>query len=61
MISADLPVQTYRIARNTALRLSLFGNNPKSWMNLQAHYDLKIATQNLDAKDIRRIKVQRTS
>jgi hypothetical protein len=28
-------------------------------MNLQTHYDLKIARQNLDAKDIKRIKAER--
>jgi plasmid maintenance system antidote protein VapI len=30
-------------------------------MNLQTHYDLKLARQNLDAKDIRRIKAQRAA
>ncbi len=49
-----------RITADTALRLSLyFGNSPEFWMNLQTHYDLKIARQNLDEKDIRRIKAQR--
>jgi len=38
-----------------------FGNNPEFWMNLQTNYDLKMARQNLDAKDIRRIKAQRTA
>jgi plasmid maintenance system antidote protein VapI len=30
-------------------------------MNLQIHYDLKMARQNLDAKDVRRIKAQRAA
>jgi plasmid maintenance system antidote protein VapI len=30
-------------------------------MNLQTHYDLKMARQNLDAKDIKRIKAQRAA
>ena len=46
----------------TALLLSKeFGNSPEFWMNLQTHYDLKMARQNLDAKDIRRIKAQRAA
>jgi plasmid maintenance system antidote protein VapI len=29
---------------DTALRLSLyFGNSPEFWMNLQTHYDVKMA------------------
>ena len=48
-----------RITADTALRLSLyFGNSPEFWMNLQTYYDLKMARQNLEAKDIRRIKAQ---
>ncbi|WP_414642954.1 HigA family addiction module antitoxin [Bradyrhizobium sp.] len=40
-----------RVTANTALRLSLyFGNSPEFWMNLQTHYDLKIARRNLDAQ-----------
>jgi addiction module HigA family antidote len=51
-----------RITADTALRLSLyFGNSPEFWMNLQTHHDLKIARQNLDAKDITRIKAQRAA
>ena len=30
-------------------------------MNLQTHYDLKTARQNLDAKDIKRIKAERAA
>ena len=54
-----LPQGSVRFNRGAALRLSLnFGNSPEFlWMNLQTHYDLKIARRNLDAKDIRRIKL----
>src|SRR5450759_480740 len=51
-----------RITADTALRLSLyFGNSPEFWMNLQSHHDLKMATLNLNPKDIRRIKAQRAA
>jgi len=57
---AEIVNNRRRITADTALRLSLyFGNSPEFWMNLQTHYDLKMARQNLDAKDIRRIKAQR--
>src|ERR1035438_9971748 len=40
-----------RITADTALRLSLyFGNSPEFWMNLQTHYDLKMARQILMQK-----------
>jgi antitoxin HigA-1 len=46
-----------RITADTALRLSLyFGNSPEFWMNLQSHYDLKIARSDLKAEEIKRIK-----
>ena len=39
------------ITADTALRLGkYFGINPQSWMNLQSHYDLEIAKQNLGDK-----------
>src|SRR5476651_966859 len=59
---AEIVNNRRRITADTALRLSLyFGNSPEFWMNLQTHYDLKMARQNLDAKDIRRIKAQRAA
>src|SRR6266536_3377396 len=49
-----------RITADTALRLALyFGNSPEFWMNLQAHYDLKVARRGLSAQEIRRIKGHR--
>ncbi|MFZ0609456.1 MAG: HigA family addiction module antitoxin [Xanthobacteraceae bacterium] len=46
-----------RITADTALRLSLyFGNSAEFWMNLQSHYDLKLARRNLKPDDAKRIK-----
>lgn len=46
-----------RITADTALRLSLyFGNSPEFWMNLQSHYDLKMARSDLKSGDIKRIR-----
>src|SRR4249920_3561746 len=59
---AEIVNNRRRITADTALRLGLyFGNSPEFWMNLQSHYDLKMARQNLDAKDIKRIKAQRAA
>jgi addiction module HigA family antidote len=46
-----------RITADTALRLSsYFGNSPEFWMNLQAHYDLKMAQRNLKPEEAKRLK-----
>jgi antitoxin HigA-1 len=46
-----------RITADTALRLSLyFGNSPQFWINLQSHYDLKVASRNLKPAVAKRIK-----
>jgi addiction module HigA family antidote len=51
-----------RITADTALRLSLyFGNSPEFWMNLQTHYDLKMAQRKLSVEDAARIKAQRAA
>ena len=51
-----------RITADTALRLSLyFGSSPEFWMNLQSHYDLKVARGDLKPGDIKRIKAQRAA
>jgi plasmid maintenance system antidote protein VapI len=42
------------------VRLSLyFGNTPEFWMNLQTHYDLKMARQGLEPAEVRRIRRHR--
>ena len=51
-----------RITADTALRLSLyFGNTAEFWLNLQTHYDLKMARQSLTKDDVDRIKAQRAA
>jgi len=45
------------ITLDTALRLGVYFNmTPEFWMNLQSHYDLKLAKQNLLAKIERRVR-----
>jgi addiction module HigA family antidote len=45
------------ITADTALRLSVYFNmTPEFWMNLQNHYDLKLAKQNLLPKIARSVK-----
>jgi antitoxin HigA-1 len=51
-----------RITADTALRLGLyFGNSPEFWLNLQTHYDLKVARRNLTPKDEARIRSARAA
>lgn len=48
-----------RIAADTALRLGLyFGNSPEFWLNLQMHYDLKVARRNLPPEEAMQIKAR---
>jgi addiction module HigA family antidote len=59
---AEIVNNRRRITADTALRLSLyFGNTAEFWMNLQTHYDLKMARQNLKPEDAKRIKAQRAA
>jgi antitoxin HigA-1 len=59
---AEIISNRRRITADTALRLSLyFGNSPEFWMNLQTHYDLKVARRNLKREDARRIKSRRAA
>jgi addiction module HigA family antidote len=51
-----------RITADTAVRLGLyFRNSPEFWMNLQAHYDLKMAQRKLKPDDVKRIKSLRAA
>ena len=51
-----------RLTAETALRLSLyFGNSEEFWMNLQTHYDLKIARRNLSSDEAERTGAERTA
>ncbi len=59
---AEIVNNRRRITADTALRLGLFfGNSPEFWMNLQAHYDLKMARRNLRPEDVRRIRARRAA
>lgn len=51
-----------RITADTALRLGLyFGTSPEFWLNLQSHYDLKMARRQLKPKEAARIKARRAA
>jgi antitoxin HigA-1 len=51
-----------RLNADTALRLSLyFGNSPEFWLNLQTHYDLKLARRQLGAGAAERIRAHRAA
>ncbi len=59
---AEIVHNRRRITADTALRLSLyFGNSPEFWLNLQTHYDLKMARKNLTPGAVARIKKQRAA
>jgi antitoxin HigA-1 len=58
----DIVNNRRRITADTALRLALyFGNSPEFWMNLQAHYDLKMAQQSLGPAEAKPIKARRAA
>ncbi len=59
---AEIVNNRRRITADTALRLGLyFGTTPELWMNLQSHYDLKMARRKLSPKDARRIRARRAA
>ena len=59
---AEIVNNRRRITADTALRLALyFGNSPEFWMNLQAHYDLKMARRHLKPADAKRIRARRAA
>src|SRR5947209_20498042 len=59
---AEIVNDRRRITADTAVRLGLyFGNSPEFWMNLQTHYDLKMARSGLDPSDVARISSQRVA
>jgi antitoxin HigA-1 len=59
---AEIVNNRRRITADTALRLSLyFGNSAEFWMNLQTHYDLKMARLNLKPELAKCIKAQRAA
>lgn len=59
---AEIVNNRRRISADTALRLGLyFGNSAEFWLNLQTHYDLKIARKNLRPAAVARIKSPRAA
>jgi addiction module HigA family antidote len=59
---AEIVSNRRRITADTAVRLALyFGNSPEFWMNLQTHYDLKIARRKLPPEDAKRIQARRAA
>jgi|SRR5919108_2445230 addiction module HigA family antidote len=59
---AEIVNNRRRISADTALRLALyFGNSAEFWLNLQSHYDLKMARRQLPAADAERIKAHRAA
>lgn len=69
-LAADIDVSPSRISElvnglrpitaDTALRLGLFFEmEPRFWLNLQAEYDMRTATRNLQSKIAPRIRVFR--
>jgi len=59
---AEIVNNRRRITADTALRLGLyFGNTPEFWLNLQSHYDLKMARRNLKPDDAKRIRAVRAA
>jgi antitoxin HigA-1 len=59
---AEIVNNRRRITADTAPRLGLyFGNSPEFWMNLQSHYDLKIARRSLKPAEAKRIKGTRAA
>jgi addiction module HigA family antidote len=56
---AEIVNNRRRITADTALRLGLyFGNSPEFWLNLQTHYDLKMARKNLNPDAVKLIKAR---
>jgi antitoxin HigA-1 len=59
---AEIVNNRRRITADTALRLGLyFGTSPEFWMNLQTHYDLKMARRHLTPEEADRIKALRAA
>ena len=59
---AEIVNNRRRITADTAVRLGLyFGNSPEFWLNLQTHYDLKMARRHLKPEDEALIKAQRAA
>lgn len=59
---AEIVNSRRRITADTAIRLgAYFGNSPEYWLNLQSHFDLRVARRNVPSEDIERIKAHRAA
>jgi addiction module HigA family antidote len=60
---AEIVNNRRRITADTALQLSLyFRNSPEFWLNLQSHYDLKMARLKSEPpEEAKRIKARRAA
>ena len=71
-LAADIDVPPSRISElvngtrpitpDTAIRLGLYFNmEPRFWLNLQTEYDMRVATRELRAKIVPRIRVHQAT
>jgi antitoxin HigA-1 len=59
---AEIVNNRRRITADTAIRLGLyFGNSTEFWINLQSHYDLKMARRALIPSEVKRIRRHRAA
>ena len=59
---AEIVANRRRVSADTALRLALyFGNSAEFWLNLQTHYDLKVARKKLKPETAARIRARRAA
>jgi addiction module HigA family antidote len=59
---AEIVNNRRRITADTAVRLSVyFGNSPEFWLNLQLHYDLKVAQRSLTPAERKKIRSRRAA
>src|SRR5437588_8426404 len=59
---AEIVNNRRHITADTAPRLGLyFGNSPEFWVNLQGHYDLKMARRALIPSEVKRIRRHRAA
>jgi addiction module HigA family antidote len=59
---AEIVHNRRRISADTAVRLGMyFGNSAEFWLNLQTHYDLRVARRTVDPSAILPITSQRVA
>jgi addiction module HigA family antidote len=58
---AEIVHNRRRITADTALRFSLYFDSPEFWLNLQTHYDFRMARRQLDSEVAARIRARRAA